>query len=107
VSADQGRKFFAAQRSGYDRGSGKGWTEVTLFIRQAGGLWERRRERIEEIHWPHGEIVRNLNRAGLDLLRVFDFTALDSAPSAKKVPGSARTMYLAQKKGVAVPKING
>jgi SAM-dependent methyltransferase len=99
VTADQGRDFFAAQRSGYDRGSGKGWTEVTLFLRHAGHLWERRRERIEEIHWPHGEIVRDLSGAGLRLLRVFDFTALDSPPSAKRVPGGARTMYLAQKKG--------
>ena len=99
VSTDQGRKFFAVQRGGYDRSSGKGWTEITIFVHRAGRLWERRHERIEEIHWPHGEIVRDLGRAGLQLLRVFDFTDLSSAPSPKKVPGGLRTMYLARKKG--------
>ncbi|MGO8731446.1 MAG: class I SAM-dependent methyltransferase [Terriglobia bacterium] len=99
VIAGQGREFFAAQRGGYDRSGDKGWTEITIFVHRAGRLWERHRERIEEIHWPHGEIVRDLGRAGLQLLRVFDFTDVSSAPSPKKVPGGLRTMYLARKKG--------
>jgi SAM-dependent methyltransferase len=97
VSADQGRQFFAAQRGGYDRSSGKGWTEITIFVHHAGQLWERRRERVEEIHWPHAQIVRDLARAGLQLLRVFEFTDVNSPPSPKKVPGGLRTMYLARK----------
>ncbi len=98
VGEDQQGKTFAAQRGGYDRSRGKGWTEVTFFVRRAGGLWERRCERVEEIHWPHGEIVRDLGRAGLQLRQVLEFTDLDSPPSPKKVPGGLRTMYLARKK---------
>jgi len=99
VSAEQGSIFFAAQHGGYDRSRGKGWTEITIFVRRAGRLWERRRERVEEIHWPHGEVFRGLERAGLQLLRVFDFINQNSAPSPKKVPGGLRTMYLARKAG--------
>jgi SAM-dependent methyltransferase len=99
VIAGAGTEFFAAQHGGYDRTSGKGWTEITIFARRPGGLWERRRERVEEIHWPHGEIVRDLRRAGFQLLRVSDFTDINSAPSPKKVHEGLRTMYLARKKG--------
>jgi hypothetical protein len=55
---------------------------------------------VEEIHWPHGEIVRDLGRAGLRLLRILEFTDVESPPSPKKVPAGLRTMYLAQKKSV-------
>lgn len=99
VSRADGREFFMAQQGGYDRSSGKGWTEITVFVHSAGRFWERRRERVEEIYWPHGEIVRDLGRAGFRLLRVFDFVDDHSAPSPKKVPGGLRTMYLARKKG--------
>jgi len=100
IGEDQAGKTFAAQRGGYDRRRGKGWIEVTFFVRRAGRLWERRRERVEEIHWPHGEIVRDLGRAGLRLLRILEFTDVESPPSPKKVPAGLRTMYLAQKKSV-------
>jgi SAM-dependent methyltransferase len=99
VNVDRRREFFAAQRGGFDRSSGKGWTEITIFVRRAGLLWERRGERVEEIYWPHGEIVCDLGLAGFQLMRVFDFTDVNAAPSPKKVPGGLRTMYLARKKG--------
>ena len=97
IGEDQQGKTFAAQRGGYDRSRGKGWIEVTFFVRRTRELWERRRERVEEIHWPHGEIVRDLGRAGLQLLQVFEFTDVNSAPSPKKLPGGLRTMYLARR----------
>jgi SAM-dependent methyltransferase len=99
MTAGQGKKFFAAQRGGFDRNSGKGWTELIIFARRAGGLWERRGERIEEIYWPHGAIVRDLRRAGFQLMRVYDFADVSSAPSPKRVPDGLRTMYLARRKG--------
>jgi SAM-dependent methyltransferase len=97
IGADH-RRLFAVQRGGLDRSSGKGWIEVTIFVREAAGVWKRRGERIEEICWPHQEIVRDLGRAGFQLLRVFDFIDPRSAPSPKKVPDGLRTIYLARKK---------
>jgi SAM-dependent methyltransferase len=99
VRTDHGRELFAVHRGGFDRSIDKGWVEVTIFLREARGVWKRRGERIEEIYWPHQEIVRDLGRAGFQLLRVFDFTDSISAPSPKKVRDGLRTMYLAQKKG--------
>jgi SAM-dependent methyltransferase len=98
VTVKPGKKFFAAQRGGFDRRRGKGWTEVIIFVRGGEGLWERRGERVEEIYWPHKEIVRDLRRAGFQLLRAYDFADVRSAPSPKKVPNGSRTMYLARKK---------
>lgn len=98
MTSDRRRELFAAQRGGFDRSRGKGWTELTIFVRGAKGVWKRHRERIEEIYWPYEEIVRHLERAGFRLLRVFDFTDLALAPSPKKVPAGLRTIYLAQKK---------
>jgi SAM-dependent methyltransferase len=98
VTRDGGREFFAAQWGGFDRKSGKGWTEMTVFVKRAGKFWERRSERVEEIYWPHGDIVRDLGRAGFQLLRIFDFVSEHYTPSPKKVPGALRTMYLARKK---------
>jgi SAM-dependent methyltransferase len=99
VRAEPEKKLFAVQRGGFDRSRGKGWVEVTIFVRGARGVWKRRGERIEEIYWPHGEIVRDLGRTGLQLLQVLDFTDPRGAPSPKKVPDGMRTIYLAQKKG--------
>ncbi|HEY4740123.1 MAG TPA: class I SAM-dependent methyltransferase [Candidatus Acidoferrales bacterium] len=98
VTAEEGKKFFAAQHGGYDRKNGKGWTEITIFVRRAGGLWQRRGERIEEICWSQGEIVRDLKRAGFQLLRVCDFADICAAPSPKRGPDGMRTMYLARLK---------
>lgn len=98
VNAGSGREFFAAQRGGFDRSRDIGWTEITLFVCGSGGRWERRRERIEEIYWPHGEIVRHLRRAGFHLLYAFDFVNPDT-PRPKKPHQGLRTMYLAVKKG--------
>ena len=99
VTKGSGRPFFVIQSGGFDRSRGAGWTEITVFVRRAGGLWERRGERVEEIFWPHGEIVRDLRRAGFRLLGLFDFGGSESAASAKKLAGGLRTMYLAQKNG--------
>jgi hypothetical protein len=63
------------------------------------GNWKRSSERIEEIYWPHKNVVRDLTRAGFKLLRLFDFTDPRSAPSPTKAPDGLRTIYLAQKKG--------
>ena len=99
VTKDGGRPFFVIQRGGFDQGRGAGWTEITVFVQKAGGLWERRGERVEEIFWPHGEIARDLRLAGFQLLGLFNFASSESAPSPKKVAGALRTMYLARKKG--------
>jgi hypothetical protein len=56
------------------------------------------RSLVEEIYWPHGEIVRALRRAGLELLRLYDFADVRKSPSAQKTPLGTRTMYLARKK---------
>jgi len=99
VSRDSGRKFFAAQWGGFDERQGKGWTEMTVFVQRGGNSWERRSERVEEIYWPHKEIVRDLGRAGFQLVRVLDFVDEHSEPKPRKVAGGLRTMYLARKKG--------
>lgn len=96
---DNGRPYFVIQRGGFDRKRGAGWTEITVFVRRAGGLWERRSERVEEIFWPHAEIVRDLRLVGFRLLGLCDFTDSESAPSAKKTGAAVRTMYLTRKKG--------
>lgn len=98
VTKESGRPFLVIQRGGFDRSRGAGWTEITVFVRRAGGLWERRGERVEEIFWPHAEIVRDLGKAGFRLLGLFDFAGSESAPSPKKLAGGLRTMYLALKK---------
>ena len=97
VSRRTGRRFFVIQRGGFERNRGTGWTEITVFVERAGGLWKRHGERVEEIFWPHGEIVRDLKRAGFRLLQFFDFADAQAAPSAKKLAGGLRTMYLARK----------
>lgn len=101
LSAKHGRKLFAVQRGGFDRRRGKGWVDVTIFVGDARGSWKRRSERIEEIHWPHKDIVRELGRAGFELLRVFDFSDPRSAPSPKRVADGLRTIYLARKKSAS------
>jgi SAM-dependent methyltransferase len=101
MSAEHGKRLFASQRGGFDRSRGKGWVEIDIFMDEGKGNWKRSSERIEEIYWPHKNVVRDLGRAGFKLLRVFDFTDPRSAPSPKKVPDGLRTIYLAQKKGNA------
>ena len=98
VTKDSGRPFLVIQRGGFDRSRGAGWTEITVFVRRAGGLWERRGERVEEIFWPHAGIVRDLGQAGFRLLGHLNFDGSKSAPSAKNTAGALRTMYLARKK---------
>jgi SAM-dependent methyltransferase len=91
-----GKDFFGIQHGGFDRSSGKGWVDVTIFARAGGGLWRRHGERINEIYWPHSEIVRDLKRAGFELLRLFDFVKIDLPPKSTKILEGARTMYLAR-----------
>jgi SAM-dependent methyltransferase len=97
VSTDQRRKLFAVHRGGFDRKSGKGRIELDIFVQESRGSWKRHRERIEEIYWPYGQIVRDLRRTGFRLLSVLDFTGPGAAPSPKKVADGLRTIYLAQK----------
>jgi SAM-dependent methyltransferase len=98
VTKDSGRPFLVIQRGGFDRSRGAGWTEITVFVRRAGNLWERRGERVEEIFWPHAEIVRELGKAGFQLLSHLNFHSSNSAPNPKKTAKALRTMYLARKK---------
>ncbi|MBZ5562519.1 MAG: class I SAM-dependent methyltransferase [Acidobacteriia bacterium] len=79
---------------GYDRHRDKGWSDVELFIRK-GKLWQRARERVEEVAWTGAEIRRSLRSAGFDKIR-----AWDEAPFVRgewKLPAGCRTIYLARK----------
>ncbi len=79
---------------GYDRRRDKGWSNVELFVRK-GGLWQRSRERVEEVAWTGAEIRRSLHAAGFDKIR-----AWDEAPFVRgewKLPARCRTLYLARK----------
>lgn len=90
-------KFFAVQYGGFDRRR-VGWTHVTWFVRRPKGVWERHDDQMEEIEWPHAELVRILREGGLKVIQVRDFADLASPPSTRRVPQGLRTMYLAQKK---------
>jgi SAM-dependent methyltransferase len=80
---------------GYDRERDLGWTDAEWFI-EAGKLWRRFRERVDEVYWTPREIRQHLRAAGFYRVR-----AHDSAPffrdSWKSEPG-CRTFYLAQKR---------
>ncbi len=79
---------------GYDRRRDKGWSNVELFIRK-GRLWQRSRERVEEVAWTGAEIRRSLRSAGFDKIR-----AWDEAPFVRgewKLPAGCRFIYLARK----------
>jgi hypothetical protein len=62
-------------------------------------MWERHDDLLEEIEWPHADIVRHLRQAGLELVRVLDFSDLAAPPSTRRVSTGLRTMYLARKRG--------
>ncbi|MGA8145815.1 MAG: class I SAM-dependent methyltransferase [Candidatus Acidiferrales bacterium] len=89
--------LFAVQHGGFDRRRGKGWTHLTWFVRRPRGIWERHDDDLEEIEWPHAEIVRVLRKAELKVIRVFDFPDLSLPPSPRRTPDGLRTMYLARK----------
>jgi SAM-dependent methyltransferase len=91
-------KFFAVERGGFDRRRGVGWSHVTWFVPRPKGVWERHDDLMEEIEWPHAELVRILRQAGLEVIRVLDFSNLAHPPSTRRVPDGLRTMYLARKK---------
>jgi SAM-dependent methyltransferase len=79
---------------GYDRRRDKGWTSVEWFV-QAGRLWRRHREYIEQVAWTRAEIRSTLRAAGFDQLRAWDAT-----PFFKNTPATrprCRTFYLARK----------
>jgi SAM-dependent methyltransferase len=89
--------FFAVQRGGFDRRRGKGWIHLTWFVRCPKGVWQRHDDRLEEIEWPHSKIVHVLRKAGLEVVRVFDFSNLSLPPTPRRIPDGLRTMYLARK----------
>ena len=92
-------KLFAVERGGFDRRRGKGWSHLTWFVRRPKGVWERHDDSLEEIEWPYADIVRVLRRAGLEMIRVFDFPNLSQPPSPRATPAGLRTMYLAKRIG--------
>jgi SAM-dependent methyltransferase len=94
----EGPNFFAVEHGGFDRKTRKGWNRVTWFIRARKSVWERHDDLLEEIEWPHADIVRHLRQAGLELVRVLDFSDLAAPPSTRRVSTGLRTMYLARKK---------
>jgi SAM-dependent methyltransferase len=90
--------FFAVEHGGFNRKRGKGWNHVTWFTRSSKRLWQRHDDLLEEIEWPHRDIVGHLRRAGLEVIQVLDFSDLAGAPSTRRLPEGLRTMYLARKR---------
>jgi SAM-dependent methyltransferase len=83
-------------RNGHNRQANRAWVDVEWFIRD-GALWQRKRERVEEVCWTSDEIRHTLCEAGFDWVR-----AWDAAPFFKDNPSfrpGCRTIYLARNSG--------
>ncbi len=89
------RGVVLVMHGGHDPERDRGFSDVEWFIRE-GGLWRRRRERVEEVCWTAAEIRRTLRAAGFRRIRAWDAAPLlkHSDPS---LPAGCRTYYLAQK----------
>jgi len=91
-----------AMRNGHDAAHGRAWCDVEWFLRE-GGLWRRRRERVDEVCWSEREMRAALRAAGFDRVRAFD-----GAPFWKDSPiigPGCRTIYLARRAGTGQTKL--
>ncbi|MCC6588535.1 MAG: class I SAM-dependent methyltransferase [Bryobacterales bacterium] len=79
---------------GYDRKTGKAWSDLEWFI-QEGKLWRREREHFEEVCWSGKEMRTALKNAGFDAIRSWDATKFFLRDNYMK-PGY-RNFYLARK----------
>lgn len=80
---------------GYDGEHEKGWTNVEWFFREPGGLWRRRRERVEQVAWTPAEIRAAFRAAGFTRIQAWDATPFFDK-GARISPG-CRTYHLARK----------
>lgn len=81
-------------RSGHNAQADRAWSDINLFIRN-GQVWQRRRERVEEVCWKQDKIRHTFLMAGFDQLR-----AWDAAPFFKDnsmISAGCYTIYLARK----------
>lgn len=82
-------------RNGHNRNAQRAWSDLEWFL-QDGEHWRRHQERVEEVCWSRGEIVRAMREAGFASPR-----AWDAAPFFRNamVTRGCHTIYLARKKG--------
>lgn len=81
-------------RNGHDLRRRRAWSDIEWFIRR-GRLWERRRERVEEVCWTSEEIREALEAEGFDEVGTWD--AAPFFGRGKLVTPGCRTIYLARR----------
>jgi len=84
----------AVMRNANDAAHDRAWCDIEWFFRTGRGVWQRRRERVEEVCWSAGEIRSAFSAAGFDRVRSLDATPYFKNPMIR--PG-CRTLYLIRK----------
>ncbi len=87
-------KHILAMRHGHNAAATKAWSDLDLFTAK-GKLWERKRERVEEICWEGQEIRAKLSAAGFEGVKEWDGALF--FPKNSPIHPGCRTVYLAQK----------